>query len=343
LTPVTDLGAIAQTRRPTRRRHLRLPGSLPAWPFQLLLAFLVAIVLVPFQTDTTTQDAAQYRLNLETGRYDSVEDGDKAALFASTVRLVASQLDVQDPLLALGIIICAMMLFAAMRMRLGLSGMLIFGLMLLMPPVTMNYTQVLRQGVGSALILNGLTIGFLPVSVGLLGLGALMHQSLQPFALMIIARKILIWLVSRMNHGPWPVRLLRWFDRATVLALPVLAIVTVTVGREALLGDTAVIYLTFEASNTKRVLVSVMLLVCAWFLSGRREMHLANFAVFITTFVAFILPFTFDFLRLQTLIMPYIVLAALTLRSRQQRLLIILICMAISIYVMPGSGLNQLF
>lgn len=310
---------------------------------QFAFAVAISYPLVSILTDFDVQDAAQYRRNMEVGVYD-VDTGDtKFSLFAILVRFLQHNIGAEDPFFVIGIFVCSAYIICAMRMKLNYDKYFMFFLLLIMPTISINYTQVLRQGVASALILPGMFIAFPPLSIALLGLGAMMHQMYAPFVLTLLIRRFMFGFQAPGETWKRKYTLGIWFDRCIVTALPILMLLVYSYSNVILSDDYTAIYFSSSDSNLKRFLVSILLFICVYLLMGMRPTPMNVFSSYLLTSIAALLPFVYDFLRLQTFATPFVLFAILEARFSLRVRFIFGISLIIALYVSPIAGLSQIF
>lgn len=232
--------------------------------------------------------------------------------------------------------ICASYIFRAINLRVSALKWGFFAIMMFMPPVYMNYTQVIRQGVAGAIILNGLTLSSSwLLFLSLLGVGALFHQTFAPFSGIMLIREF-------FSRSRWPqVRV--WaplLDKAVFVALPIATVFIYMFGDVILGQGRTEVYFSVGESSLKRITVSLMLLACAAFLYDKNGSRLTYFTVCATIFVAFAIPFAFDFLRLQTFMMPFLLMSCLEIKDWRRVVVVGAIAILISVYVTPQFGIS---
>lgn len=320
-------------------------------PFLLVLGY----VIVALTADPHTQDAFQYRLNFQQGRYESFETG---GYFGLIVTWINGLMPSFDPFFVIGGVTAAVYMWVALRAKSPTLKYLIFIVLLFMPLLGMNLTQVLRQGLASAFILVGLTVGSSLLFASLLIAGALIHKVFAPIVILVLLRELLFRRRGSDLGGEGAAQARRTrgqmlFDRLVFAAVPIFCLLVYMLSSNVFYGIDSLLqyageetagnlYFTFDASNAKRVLVSVMLLVCVRLIYPSLESRLSTFMAYITVSVAMVLPFTFDFLRMHTVVVPFIVLAALTHKKGKNGYFALAVCMIVSLYVAPAIGFYRI-
>ncbi|MFL9839868.1 hypothetical protein ABS767_02730 [Sphingomonas sp. ST-64] len=303
-------------------------------PTSIVLIAVISVALGYFLASTLVvteaQDAYQYRLNLDLGVYDE----SNSTLFAFVVRTLVALFPYADPFILIGTFTCASYLYLTFRTGAAWYKQAIFLVLLLLPLLEFNYTQVIRQGAANALILHALFTPAWPVAAVLLVAGGAMHLTYAPFALAILVRLYLFRNERDLTlvHTPREIR----FDRIVVIALPLLWAILFIYQDQLFSEERTEIYITYDTNIFKRVGVSSALLGLAWLLYPKTRGSLASFMAFATVSVAIVLPFTYDFLRMQTYVMPFIAFTALMCRDDRRALAALGVCLAISLYVQPN-------
>lgn len=291
------------------------------------LGYALASFLVVFDQ----QDAFQYRLNLQTGAYEAHRD---PSLFAWLVRTLVDQFPHSDPFIIIGAFTCASYLYLGFRSGAHWYRIAAFLLLLILPLMEFNYTQVIRQGVASALILHALFASALPIACILLVIGAMLHMTYAPFAAVVLLRMIFFKKDRQLGRATSNAEI--WYDRVVIVGM-IAGWALITYYQEILFPDDRIAgYITYEANLFKRFLVSSAMIFIAWLLYTKTRGPIGSFMLFSTISIAIVLPFTFDFLRMQTYVMPFIIFAALMCRDDNRALIALGLCTAISLYVQPN-------
>lgn len=301
---------------------------------RLLLALLsvgVGYALASFLVVIDQQDAFQYRLNLQSGAYDAHRD---PSLFAWLVRTLSEQFPDSDPFITIGTFTCASYLYLGFRSGAHWYRIAAFLLLMILPLMEFNYTQVIRQGLANAFILHALFTPALPAAVILMVIGAMLHMSYAPIAAVVLLRIILFRKARQSGRSVSNVE--RWYDRFVIVCIiPTFSILNYY--QDALFErDLTSYYITYETNFLKRILVSSAMLFMAFLLFPKTRGPVGSFMLFATLSIAVVLPFTYDFLRMQTYVMPFIIFASLMCRDQKRALIALSICTAISLYVQPN-------
>lgn len=289
--------------------------------------FLASTLLV-----ADAQDAYQYRFNLDRGVY--FDERYDTTLFALLVRSIVTLLPDADPFIVMGTFICATYFYLALRSGASWYKVAAFMILLVLPLMEFNYTQVVRQGMANALILLAIFSPALPIAAVFLIIGGTMHLTYAPFAAVIFVRMHLFRSSQDISafRSKGEVR----FDRIVVLSVPLLWAL-LSAYQDLIFPEERVdIYITYEANLFKRLSVSVAMIGIAWLIYPKTRGALASLMVYATISVAIVLPFTYDFLRMQTYVMPFILFAALLCRDDRRSLIALGVCLAISLYVQPN-------
>ncbi|WP_162256458.1 hypothetical protein [Sphingomonas sp. Root710] len=287
--------------------------------------FLADILLVDY-----VQDANQYRLNLDNGVY---HDDYNVTLFALSVRTIVALLPNGDPFLVLGSFTCATYIYLALRSSAPWYKIAIFLIFLPLPLMEFNYTQVIRQGVATALLLIALFSNNMIASSILFALGGAMHLSYAPFAAIAFVRTVLTNSVDPLaSHRT---KRETRFDRAIFFAIPAIWIILALYQDILFSADRVDIYISYNLDLFKRLSASIMMIGIAWLIYPKSDRAIGSFMAYVTVSVAIILPFTYDFLRMQTYNMPFILFAALTCRDSRRSIIALIICLILSIYIRP--------
>ncbi|MFD2989750.1 hypothetical protein [Sphingopyxis terrae] len=325
-------------RLPMVRQASVLPpfGRLPQASVvkRLLLALFsvgVGYVLASFLVVIDQQDAFQYRLNLQTGAYDAHRD---PSLFAWLVRTLVEQFPQSDPFIIIGAFTCASYLYLGFRSKAHWYRIAAFLLLLILPLMGFNYTQVIRQGAANAFVLHALFASSLPVAGILMLLGVMLHMTYAPFAAVVLLRMI-FFRKERQSDGASGYAEI-WYDRIVIVVM-IASWALLTYYQEVLFPEDRIAgYITYEADIIKRFLASSAMIFMAWLLYPKTRGPIGSFMLFATISIAIVLPFTFDFLRMQTYVMPFIIFAALMCRDNNRALVALGLCTAISLYVQPN-------
>ncbi|MGE8136136.1 hypothetical protein ACQKO5_21290 [Novosphingobium subterraneum] len=301
---------------------------------RLLLALLsigVGYALASFLVVIDQQDAFQYRLNLQSGAY--VADRDPS-LFAWLVRTLSEQFPDSDPFITIGAFTCASYLYLGFRSGAHWYRIAAFLLLLILPLMEFNYTQVIRQGVANAFILHALFTRALPVAGIFMVIGSMLHMSYAPIAALVFLR--MLFFGEARQSGPAAGNAERWHDR--IMIVGIIATFSILNYYHDVLFDENLVsrYITYEANILKRLLVSSAMIFMALLLYPKTRGPIGSFMLFATISIAVVLPFAYDFLRMQTYVMPFIIFASLMCRDQNRALIALSICTAISLYVQPN-------
>jgi hypothetical protein len=306
--------------------------------FPLLL--VVGYLLASMTANTEIQDAFQYRLNLEQGVYNREES---QGYFGRFVVWINDLLPAFDPFLVVGALTAATYLFVSLKAKTPKLKYVMFLLLLVMPLISANYTQVLRQGLASAFILVGLTAGSTFLFAAFLIAGAMVHKVFAPVVAILLIRE---FRFRKKKGAPPPPpherrpRREALFDLIVFVMIPVGWILVFMFGGDLFRSET---YIAFDFSNAKRVVVSVLLLICVRLVYPSLNSRLSTFMAYVTISIAFILPIAIDFLRLHTVAVPFIAIAALSSGGGKNGYYALAICLLLSAYVMPFFGLHRIF
>lgn len=302
-----------------------------------LLCFLGGYALTEFFADKDIQDALQYRENLETGVYEREETQGYFGLLVVTLRDLFPS---ADPFVLIGTLIAALFIHSAIKIRPRTTSAVMFAIVLVMPMMYLNFTQVLRQGVAVSLIIYALLKpASLPRSALLLGAG-LVHKTYLPFVLVLLAREFILKLVARSyvpSRKPQQV-----FDALIFFGLFVFWLAAAVLAPEFVDADVLEKYFAVDVSNAKRVFVAMLLITYLALVYPKTPHPLAAFTAYAVLSIALILPVTVDFLRLHTFIMPLMVFTALLCESPRRSLAALTICFLLSLYVTPVLGLSNI-
>lgn len=326
------------SERPGFRRGSRLLRlvRLAKIPVLLVLGYLLAFMVA----NPDVQDAFQYRLNMEQGVYNREETQGYFGLFVVWVKDLLPAL---DPFYVIGALTAATYLYVSLKARAPRLKYLIFLLLLVMPLISANFTQVLRQGLASAFILVGLTIGSPFLSAAFLISGAMVHKVFAPVVAVMLFREVRFRRKKPTSPTYAQARRPRseaFFDMIVFVLIPVAWILIFVFGDGLFRSD---MYFTYDLSNAKRIIVSVMLLLCVRLVYPSLNSKLSTFMAYLTISIATILPIAVDFLRLHTVAIPFIAVAALSSGGGKNGYYALAICLILSAYVMPVFGLTQIF
>lgn len=301
---------------------------------RLLLALLsigVGYALASFLVVIDEQDAFQYRLNLQSGAYDAHRD---PSLFAWLVRTLSEQFPDSDPFIAIGTFTCASYLYLGFRSGAHWYRIVAFLLLLILPIMEFNYTQVIRQGVANAFILYALFTPALPIAGILMVIGATLHMSYAPIAAVVFLRIIYFRKASQSNRAAGNAD--KWYDRIVIFGIIAIFFILNNYQEILFQEDLTSRYITYDANIFKRIMVSSAMIFMASLLYPKTPGPIGSFMLYATISIAVVLPFTYDFLRMQTYVMPFIIFASLMCRDENRALIALGTCTAISLYVQPN-------
>ena len=302
----------------------------------LLLSLLAGYGLTQFFADNDVQDALQYRENLETGVYERDETQGYFGLLVITLRDLFPS---ADPFVLIGTLIAALFIYCAVKVRPRGTSAVMFAIVLVMPMMYLNFTQVLRQGVAVSIIIYALLKPASFPRTALLVTGGLVHRTYLPFVLVLLARDLALKLLARSYaHTRRPQQI---FDALVFFGLVVFWLGTTVLAPEFLDADVLEKYFAVDVSNTKRMFVSMLLVTYLALVYPRTPHPMAAFTAYVVLSIALILPVAIDFLRLHTFIMPLMVFTALLCASPRRALAALFICFLLSLYVTPVLGLSN--
>jgi hypothetical protein len=315
-------------------------GKLILQLLRLPILLILGYLLVSTTADTEIQDAFQYRLNLEQGLYSREET---QGYFGQFVIWLNTLLPSLDPFFVVGALTAAIYLHVSLQSRVPKLKYAMFLLLLVMPLVSANFTQVLRQGLASGLILIGLTVGSSILFPVFLIAGAMLHKVFAPVVATLLFREFYFrdkrpGQLIQPNSGRS--RLEDRFDKIIFVMIPIAWLAAFLIGSDFVGGEK---YFAITLDNSKRIVVSALLLICVRLVYPTLNNRLSVFMAYITISIASILPVAIDFFRLHTVALPFIAIAALTTRGGKNGYYALAICILVSMYVIPTFGLTRIF
>jgi hypothetical protein len=291
-----------------------------------VICFVVGLVLVQMNTNVDVQDALQYRLNLETGVY---ENQDEWGIWSMVVVLISAYIPEQDPFTLIGAMIAASFLYHSVKARAGWERWAIFLIMLVMPLMTLNYGQVLRQGMAVAIIIAALMVNSFVVMTGLLLIAAMLHLVYAPFIALSLLRFYLFPSSAIGSEGQNIGRSAEIFDWVVFILTPIAFVALIYFAPV----ETFQKYFEFDLYNVKRLLVSLLILAFIALVYPVGNQRLTIFTVYFGLAVAFSLPFQNDYTRINTALFPLLVFAALLCEHPRRSYFALGICFVLTLYI----------
>ncbi|CAM8654748.1 hypothetical protein MCEMAEM21_00071 [Oxalobacteraceae bacterium] len=291
-----------------------------------LISLTVGLVLAQSFTNVDAQDAFQYRQNLERGDY---ERQDMFGIWPIIVVAINTFIPDHDPFVLVGGVTAALFLFYSVNARPGWGRWAIFLVLLLMPLMSLNYGQVLRQGLAVAIIIAALMANSFVIMTGLLMLAATLHSVYAPFIALGLLRFYLFPSSAIGSGGQGIGRSAKRFDWMVFILIPLAFVTLIYAAPEQMIQK----YFEFDADNVKRLLVSALILAFIILVYPVGNQRLTLFTTYFGLAVAFSLPFQNDYTRINTAIFPLLVFAALLCEKPRRSYYALGICFILTLYI----------